>query len=273
MSSTTTARAGAPARTLGASVAQAEEARLAREDAVWLARVRHALAEDLFVLHYQPIVALANGRVAHHEALLRLADDPRAGEQPPALFLPAAERGGLIGDIDRMVLDKVTALLAARPEGALAVNVSALSLADGALLNHIARRLSRLQLDPARLIVEVTETAAIADMDAARAFCGGVRALGCAIALDDFGAGFGSFQYLKHLPYDYLKIDGGFVRGLPGSRTDQLVVQALVSVARGMGRRSVAEFVGDETTLSMVRAYGVDYAQGFHIGRPAPLAG
>jgi EAL domain-containing protein (putative c-di-GMP-specific phosphodiesterase class I) len=272
MSSSTTARAGRTATTFGASIAAIDEARLAREDAVWLARIRHALAEDLFVLHYQPIVSLADGLVAHHEALLRMADDPRAEVQPPGRFLPAAERGGLIGEIDRMVLEKATGVLSSRHDGAIAINVSALSLADGALLDHIARRLSGLRLDPGRLIVEVTETAAITDMDAARAFCTGVRALGCAIALDDFGAGFGSFQYLKYLPYDYLKIDGGFVRGLPGSRTDQLVVQALVSVARGMGRRSVAEFVGDETTLSMLRAYGVDYAQGFHIGRPGPLA-
>ena len=107
-------------------------------------------------------------------------------------------------------------------------------------------------------------------MARAKAFCEGVQALGCAIALDDFGAGFGSFQYLKHLPFDYLKIDGEFIRGLSGSLTDQLVVKALVGVVRGLDRRTIAEFVGDQKTLGMLRSFGVDYAQGFEVGRPAP---
>ena len=125
--------------------------------------------------------------------------------------------------------------------------------------------------DPSLLVIEVTETAAISDMDSAKAFCGGVLALGCEVALDDFGVGFGSFQYLKHLPFSYLKIDGDFIRGLPSSRTDQLVVRALAGVVRGMGRRTIAEFVGDEPTMEMLRDYKVDYAQGFQVGRPAPL--
>ncbi len=124
-------------------------------------------------------------------------------------------------------------------------------------------------------MIEVTETAAISDMARAKAFCAGVQALGCAVALDDFGAGFGSFQYLKHLPFDYLKIDGGFIRGLTRSRTDQLVVEALVGVVRGLGRRTIAEFVADRPTMDMLRSFGVDYAQGFEVGRPQaamPLA-
>jgi len=116
-----------------------------------------------------------------------------------------------------------------------------------------------------------TETAAITDMARARRFCESVQGLGCAVALDDFGAGYGSFQYLKHLPFSYLKIDGEFIRGLPGSRTDQLVVEAIAGIVRGMGRRTIAEFVGDEATLSMLDGYGVDYAQGFAIGRPRPV--
>ena len=125
--------------------------------------------------------------------------------------------------------------------------------------------------DPSQLVVEVTETAAISDMQSAKAFCAGVLALGCAVALDDFGAGFGSFQYLKHLPFTYLKIDGDFIRRLSVSRTDQLVVKALAGVVRGMGRQTIAEFVGDVPTMSMLRSYGVDYAQGFEVGRPRPM--
>jgi len=241
----------------------------------WLARLRRALREERFVLHYQPIVSLADGRVAHHEALLRLADEPEGRLVAPGRFLPAAERYGLIRDIDRMVLGRVIALLAERAragehELSIAVNLSALSVTDERMLSHLERGLTRAGVDPARLVLEVTETAAISDMRRAREFCTGVHALGCAVALDDFGAGFGSFQYLKHLPFTYLKIDGDFVRGLPGSRTDQLVVKALVGVVRGMGRRTIAEFVGDSPTLQMLRSYGVDYAQGFAVGRPQP---
>lgn len=244
----------------------------------WLRRLRCALAEDLFVLHFQPIVALADGRISHYEALLRLADEPHGQLVAPGRFLPAAERYGLIGEIDRMVLGKVAALLAPGKAGAdlggasVAINLSGLSITDEDMLGHLERRLVREGADPERLIIELTETAAITDMDRAARFCAAVQSLGCAVALDDFGAGFGSFQYLKHLPFRYLKIDGDFIRALPGSRTDQLVVKALVAVVAGMGRETIAEFVGDQPTVEMLRSYGVDYAQGFALGRPAPLA-
>ncbi len=254
----------------------------------WLERLRRALERDLFVLHYQPIVALqpersdgrAGGRIANYEALLRLADEPDGRLLGPGLFLPAAERYGLIRDIDRMVLAKVAALLAPGssprpgdwPGPSVAINVSAVSVTDRGMLEEIERQLALTGADPSRLIIEVTETASISDMERARAFCAGVQALGCSIALDDFGAGFGSFQYLKNLPFRYLKIDGDFIRGLPDSVNDQLVVKALVGVVRGMGARTIAEFVGDELTMRLLRRYGVDYAQGFYLGSPAPLA-
>jgi len=237
----------------------------------WLARLRRALAEDLFVLHYQPIVSLADGAVAHHEALVRLADEPDGSVIAPASFLPAAERYGLIRDIDRMVLDKVAALLGSHRDGeapTIAMNLSALSITDRGMLAHIERGLDRHGADPARLVVEVTETASISDMELARDFCTGVQALGCAVALDDFGAGFGSFHYIKHLPFRYLKIDGAFIRGLPDSPNDQLVVEALVGLVRGMGQQTIAEFVGDQRTLALLRELGVDFAQGFEVGRP-----
>jgi EAL domain-containing protein (putative c-di-GMP-specific phosphodiesterase class I) len=240
----------------------------------WLERLRRALREDLFVLHYQPIVSLADGRVSHCEALVRLADEPSGLLVAPGRFLPAAERYGLIREIDRMVLGKVAAVLGGerRERGvSIAVNLSALSVTDPGMLAEIKRHLALHEVDPSRLVIEVTETASISDMEQARAFCAGVQALGCAVALDDFGAGFGSFQYLKRLPFRYLKIDGDFIRGLPDSPNDQLVVKALVGVVRGMGRRTIAEFVGDEPTLALLRSYGVDYAQGFEVGRPHPV--
>ncbi len=237
----------------------------------WLGRLRRALAEDLFVLHFQPIVSLRDGRVAHHEALLRLADEPGGRLVAPGSFLPAAERYGLIRDIDRMVCGKVAELLCTQGgEASIAMNVSAVSVTDGELLRALERELALRGVDPARIVVELTETAAISDMAGAQRFCTGVQALGCAVALDDFGAGFGSFQYLKHLPFTYLKIDGGFIRGLTRSRTDQLVVKALVGVVQGLGRQTIAEFVGDDSTVSLLRSFDVDYAQGFEIGRPRP---
>jgi EAL domain-containing protein (putative c-di-GMP-specific phosphodiesterase class I) len=149
------------------------------------------------------------------------------------------------------------------------MNLSALSVTDPAMLGDLERCLRRYDVEPSQLVIEVTETAAISDMRSASEFCAGVLALGCGVALDDFGAGFGSFQYLKHLPFSHLKIDGDFIRRLPVSRTDQLVVRALAGVVRGMGRRTIAEFVGDQTTMEMLRSYGVDYAQGFEVGRPS----
>ncbi|HEV3319702.1 MAG TPA: EAL domain-containing protein [Solirubrobacteraceae bacterium] len=236
----------------------------------WLARLRRALQEDLFAVHYQPIVSLADGRPAHYEALVRLADEP-GPLIAPGRFLPAAERYGLVRDIDRLVLARVAALLGSRPEGPrVAINLSALSVTDPAMLTHVERCLRDQGADPGRLVVEITETAAISDMDRARAFCQGLAALGCDVALDDFGAGYGSFHYLTRLPFDYLKIDGSFVRELTVSRNDQLVVQALVGLARGMGVRTIAEYVTDRPTLELLRRYGVDYAQGFELGCPHP---
>ncbi len=233
----------------------------------WLGRLRRALRRDSLVLHYQPIVSLHSGEPSHHEALVRLADDPSGRLVAPAHFLGAAERYGLIFELDRLVVRKAIDGLRGG-EHRVAVNLSALSTTDPGMLSYIAGELRRCGVAPGRLVVEITETAAISDMRRARAFCQEVRALGCAVALDDIGAGFGSFYYLKHLPFDYLKIDGHFIRSLPRSLNDQLVVQALVGVARGLGKQTVAEFVGDDATMDLLREYGVDHAQGFALGRP-----
>jgi EAL domain-containing protein (putative c-di-GMP-specific phosphodiesterase class I) len=240
----------------------------------WLTRLRRALQEQLFVLHYQPIMSLRDGTVSHYEALVRLADDPGGRLIAPGRFLPAAERYGLIREIDRMVLGQAVALLAGEHGDwgtRIAINCSSLSITDGGMLAEIEAQLALARVDPGQLVIEVTETAAISDMARAQAFCTGVQALGCAVALDDFGAGFGSFQYLKHLPFEYLKIDGDFIRDLPGSPKDQLVVKALVGLARGMGKRTIAEYVGDAATVELLRGFGVDYAQGFQVGRPYPV--
>jgi EAL domain-containing protein (putative c-di-GMP-specific phosphodiesterase class I) len=275
-STTTAARTQAPRFMLRAQSALASNAGL--HPRPWRGRLRRALRDGAFVLHFQPIVDLADGVVSHHEALVRLADEPDGRLLAPGTFLPAAERYGLIREIDRLVISRVAKLLGARTvhEGtdarSVALNLSALSVTDRGMLAHIESELARNHADPRRLVVEITETAAISDIHRARAFCEGLRSLGCAIALDDFGVGFGSFYYAKRLPFSYLKIDGDFVRELPSSRNDRLVVKAIVDVARGMGRQTIAEFVGDDATLSLLEELGVDYAQGFHIGRPVALA-
>jgi EAL domain-containing protein (putative c-di-GMP-specific phosphodiesterase class I) len=233
----------------------------------WLQRLRRAIREDALVLHFQPIVSLCSGKASHYEALVRLADEPSGRLVPPAHFLGPAERYGLIFELDRLVVSKAVEVLAQGTDR-VAVNLSALSTTDPGMLAHVAAELHRQGVQPERLVVEITETAAISDMRRAQEFCAEVRALGCAVALDDIGAGFGSFYYLKHLPFDYLKIDGHFVRSLPSSLNDQLVVKALVGVARGMGKQTVAEFVGDLATVALLREYGVDHAQGFALGRP-----
>lgn len=243
----------------------------------WRERLRCALREGRLVLHYQPMVALRGGRIAggrspgHFEALIRLADQ-QGRLAAPAEFLPAAERYGLIGDIDRWALAEAIRLMGHELDGGeerISVNLSALSITDRDMLSYIEGQLARHRVAPRRLIVEITETSAISDMALARKFCEGVSRLGAAIALDDFGAGFGSFQYLKQLPFRYLKIDGEFIRALPYSHKDRLLVQALVALARGMGGQTIAEYVCEPHTVDLLRELGVDYAQGFQLGRPA----
>jgi diguanylate cyclase (GGDEF)-like protein/PAS domain S-box-containing protein len=238
-------------------------------------RIRRALAEDRFVLYYQPILDLAANEISQLEVLLRMEDE--AGEIVlPGSFLPTAERFGLIQDIDRWVVQAAVGLLA---EGGPAegldllveVNLSGRSVGDPELPALIEGLLSTTGVDAANLIFEVTETAAIANMEEARAFAERLSSVGCRFALDDFGAGFGSFYYLKYLPLAYLKIDGDFVRNLPESPIDQRVVRAMVDVARGLGMKTIAEFVQDAETLELLRRFGVDYGQGYHIARPKPV--
>jgi EAL domain-containing protein (putative c-di-GMP-specific phosphodiesterase class I) len=153
----------------------------------------------------------------------------------------------------------------------LCVNLSGRSIGDPDVDAHIERALRESGIDPSCLVFEVTETAAIGNIEAAVAFSQRLLRRGCRFALDDFGAGFASFYYLKRLPFDFLKIDGDFVRGLVDHAVDQLVVSAIVTIAHGMGKQTVAEFVTAEETGKLLLDSGVDHAQGFHFGRPAPV--
>ncbi len=240
----------------------------------WAERIRRALEEDRFVLLAQPIVDMATGKASQYELLLRMRDD--SGDLiPPGAFLAIAERLDLIQDIDRWVTVRAIELLAEYRAGGLdvifEVNLSGLSIGDPALLELIERSLAQEGVPPSSVIFEVTETAAVANIPRARAFGERLSELGCRFALDDFGAGFGSFYYLKHLPFDYLKIDGEFVRNCVTNATDRLIVESVVGIARGLQKQTIAEFVGDEETLRALTRLGVDFAQGHHTGKPAPL--
>ncbi len=245
------------------------------ERRAWTERVRQATERGLFVLTSQPIMNLESGEATQHEILLRMRDDG-GGLVVPGEFLATAERFGLIGGIDRWVTQQAVRLIAAHnAEGrelTLEVNLSGQTMGDANFPDEVRRELTSSGIDPASLIFEVTETAAVADMEHARLFAQSLAKVGCRFALDDFGAGYASFYYLKHLPISYLKIDGEFVKELPNSRTDQLIVRALVQACEGLGIKTIAEFVTDQATMDMVRELGVDFAQGYHLGRPEPVA-
>ena len=241
----------------------------------WSERIRDALENDRFELFQQPILDVRTGAVTHRELLLRLAGD--SGELiPPATFLYIAEQFGLIQSIDRWVVRQATSIIQQREQAGervnLTVNLSGTSITDLALVEYIETEITRRGIDATSLVFEVTETAAIVNIEKARRFAERLAEFGCAFALDDFGAGFGSFYYLKHLPFDYLKIDGDFIRQLPASRPDQLTVKAIVEIAHGLGKKTIAEFVGDEQTLRLLARYGVDFAQGYHVGKPAGVS-
>jgi EAL domain-containing protein (putative c-di-GMP-specific phosphodiesterase class I) len=256
-------------------VASEANQRRMRSRVTWAERVRHAVEGGLFELYCQPIVELATGAVSQWELLLRLPGD-RDELILPSQFLYTAERSGLILAIDRWVLGEAIRLIAEHREAGrelrLEVNLSGRSVGDSEMPAFIEHALSAKRVDPASLVLEVTETAAIANMDRARQFATRLTEIGCRFALDDFGAGFGSFYYLKYMPFDYVKIDGEFIRNLPASSTDQLILDSIVQMCQGLAKRTIAEFVGDRKTIDVLKAHGVDYAQGYHLGRPRPIA-
>ena len=252
------------------------EARKARAMAKlsWSQRIQDALNRDRFVLHLQPILELATGQIKHGELLLRMKGD-RGKLIAPGAFLPAAERFGLIHAIDRWVVQRAIQLMAETNGGGprVGINLSGESIVgDPHLLEMIEEELGRTTVDPSKLIFEVTETAAIANMPEATEFAQGLTSLGCSLALDDFGTGFGSFYYLKHLPVSYVKLDGEFIQNLPRSEVDEHMVKAIVGVSQALGIKTVAESVADEETIGLLHKHQVDYAQGFYVGKPAPLS-
>ena len=229
--------------------------------------LREALAEKRFVLHGQPIINLRTGAVACHELLVRMLSRDGA-IIPPGDFLPIAERFSLVGEIDRWVIGQALILARRQP---VSVNLSAHSIGDSRILADV-RGAILAGLDPSNLTIEITETAVMTDLNRALPFVSALNDLGCDYALDDFGTGFGSFAYLKHLPARYLKIDMEFVRGVNDDLTDREIVRSIVGIAHTLGKETIAEGVESAEVLQTLRELEVDYVQGFHLGRPAPLA-
>jgi diguanylate cyclase (GGDEF)-like protein/PAS domain S-box-containing protein len=241
-----------------------------------LAQLRAAIAGGRFVLHAQPIVPLSGApdQVARYELLLRL----RRGNgelMAPDEFLPDAQRHGLIAEIDDWVLHEAVRILRVRRlKGnpiAVSVNVSAPSIDDPSVAERIVNLLAANVVPAELLTIELTETGRISDLGRAHEFAERLRDAGCRLALDDFGAAFATLQYLKHIHFDIVKIDGDFIRNLPNSPADRLIVKAVADIATGFGAEVVAEFVGSQETVEILRGFGVGYGQGYFLGRPEPL--
>ncbi len=241
------------------------------EDMGWASRVREMLEHDKFQLVYQPIMSLHDEQVQDYEVLVRMVCDD--GEIIlPGGFMPAAERFGLINSVDRWIVRRaLTHLARLHQQGEnvrFSINLSGKAFEDPALLPMIKELLDDTNIDPSRVCFEITETAAIARLSAAEKFITALKSMGCQFALDDFGSGFSSFAYLKHLPVDKLKIDGSFVQGMADSQIDQAMVQSMNQVAHALGKQTIAEYVEDARTLELLRSYNVDFAQGNYIGKP-----
>ncbi len=246
----------------------------------WVQRIHAALEQNRFRLHAQeirPLTAEAAEAGAHIEILLRLMDEA-AGLVAPGSFIPAAERYGLMPTIDRWVIRTVFAILARRladpeatPIATCAINLSGATFGDDTFLEFLCEQFEEHGVPPSMICFEVTETSAIADLAKAIGFITTLKRLGCRFALDDFGSGMSSFAYLKQLPVDYLKIDGGFVKDMLEDRIDRAMVEMIHHIGKVTGKRTIAEFVESEEIMTALAAIGIDHAQGYAVGRPQPF--
>jgi len=243
-----------------------------KERVYWQDKIKQALDHDGFVMHFQPVQEIASGEIFYYEALLRMRDQDDTLIAPGA-FIPIAEQCGLIYAIDHMVLEKVITRQAEAARAGLNVgftlNLSGYAFNDPGLLPHLKETLARTGANPRNIVIEITETAAVSDLVAACSLMNEIKALGCRFALDDFGTGFATFNYLKQLPVDIVKIGDTFIKEIASHPDDQIFVKSLTEVVKGLGKKTIAEGVEDEATLLLLREYDVDFAQGYHVGKPA----
>jgi diguanylate cyclase (GGDEF)-like protein/PAS domain S-box-containing protein len=257
---------------------ESDEVTLRKGEMEWVNRIHRALADDRFCLYAQPVEGTRgdDDGTPYTEVLLRLRDDK--GELvPPTSFIPAAERYHLMPAIDRWVIRSAFAIIARQlaaargPLGVFAINVSGASIGDDDFLDFVQAEFVRADVPHASVCFEITETTAVASLSKATQFINALRSLGCRFALDDFGVGVSSFTYLKHLPVDYLKIDGSFVKDMLDDPVDHAMVEAIHRIGHLMGKKTIAESVEQRAALRALRAIGVDYAQGYAIAKPAPF--
>ncbi len=227
--------------------------------------IKSALQEDLFVLHFQPIVRIDDGKIIHHEVLIRLKD--KDGQIiPPGRFIPVAERFGFMSQIDQWVVKSSLATMIEFPEIKLFINLSGVTLGDDTVLGIIESSIQESAIDPSRIGFEITETAAVKDISRTEQWVRRLKSLGCLFALDDFGTGFSSFTYLRILPVDYIKIDGSFVNNADKEPVHRALIQAIKTIADTLGMKTIAEFVENEDILKVLQIIGIDYGQGFYLG-------
>ncbi|HJW85163.1 MAG TPA: EAL domain-containing protein [Candidatus Brocadiaceae bacterium] len=236
-------------------------------------RIMKAISDNRFETWFQPILELKNDTISHYETLVRMRNEDMSIVQPGE-FINIAESLGLIMDIDRIIIEKTLRfrqnLLKQGKDLHFSMNLSAKDMNDQEFRLFLMETMMAAKEGAGRLIFEITETVAIHDLDRAVKFIRELKTTGCKFSLDDFGVGFTSFKYLQEMDLDYIKIDGAFIKKLPDSRNDRLFVKAMVDVAHGLGIQTVAEFVENELTIRVLRELGVDYAQGYFIGKPAP---
>ena len=250
------------------------EVSLRRGEMEWVSRLQHALQEGRFALHAQKIISIGDQypRAGHHELLVRMLDE-HDKLIPPMAFIPAAERYSMMPLIDQWVVHnafkKISSLGPNR--GTYAINISGTSIGDERFLEFVREQFRRFVMPPRTICFEITETAAIANFDKAARFFGELKSLGCLFSLDDFGAGMSSFGYLKHLPVDFIKIDGSFVKDVANDSVDFAMVKAINDVGHEMGKKTIGESVDGEEGLAALREIGVDFGQGHWISPPSPF--
>ncbi len=236
----------------------------------WARQLQQAVADDKLVLYFQPVIEITSGKTAYHEALVRLLTDNRV--IAPGEFIPALEREGVMSLLDQQVINKAFHYLSKYPRlEKIAINLSAQGFSDERLVPYIIEQLKFHKVQATRIIFELTESASLSNITETQKIVANICKLGCEFSIDDFGTGFSTFNYLKQLPAESVKIDGSFVVDLATNPVDLALVKAIYEVATALDKKTVAEFVENQDTMDILAEIGVTYAQGYHLGKPAPV--
>lgn len=250
------------------------ETRQMAADVGWMRKLREAIDQDLFLLRFQPVVNIATGETSHHEVLVRLkmSDGEIAG---PDMFLPAAVRFGLMAEIDAWMIAHAFEAQAKYaeddPELRLAVNLSANAFETEDLSGFVAAQLEKHGVSPKKIVFEITENLAVRHLTHVERQVAALREMGCEVALDDFGKGYSSLGYIQQLSFDYIKIDGSFIRNLVKNPVDQKMVRLIAEIGREAGMKTIAEYVQSGPAFSLLAELGVDFAQGYYVGKPVSV--